>query len=165
MFVFTDASYSTGPKMSGCGVIIVDKNGDIYSFGNYTRECKDNNVAEVWAVHQALNYIIKKKIMERSGDKTINIITDSKHVLKHLDDGRTDELETQLFDEIRDLRYEHRINFFHMKGHCHDGTKLAYYNNISDAIAKEYRLLGLERYNKFLRKLTKENIIKKIEKD
>ena len=53
MFVFTDASYSTGPKMSGCGVIIVDKNGDIYSFGNYTRECKNNNIAEVWAVHQA----------------------------------------------------------------------------------------------------------------
>ena len=34
MFVFTDASYSTGPKMSGCGVVIIDKKGDIYTCGN-----------------------------------------------------------------------------------------------------------------------------------
>ena len=164
MFVFTDASYSDSPKMSGCGVIIIDKNGDIYSYGNYTNECKNNNIAEVWAVHQALSYITKYKIMERSGDKTINIMTDSKHVLKHLDDERTNEFEARLFDEIRDLRYEHRINFFHIKGHNHDGTKIAYYNGISDSIAKEYRLLGLERYNKYLRKLVKEKTIEKIKK-
>lgn len=164
MFVFTDASYSSNPKMSGCGVIIIDKNGDIYSMGNYTQKCKNNNIAEVWAVHEALKFIIDNKIIEKSGDKTINIMTDSRHVLKHLDDGRTDNFENQLFDEIRDLRYENRINFFHIKGHNHDGTKLAYYNGLSDAIAKEYRLLGLENYNKYLRKLTQEKIIEKIQK-
>lgn len=164
MFVFTDASYSTGPKMSGCGVIIIDKKGDIYSMGNYTQECKNNNIAEVWAVNQAIKFILHNKIMEKSGDKIINIMTDSKHVLKHLDNERTDEFESNLFDEIRDLRYEHRINFFHIKGHTHDGTKIAYYNSISDSIAKEYRLLGLERYNKYLRKLAKEKTIEKIKK-
>lgn len=164
MFVFTDASYSSNPKISGCGVIIIDKNSNIYSMGNYTRECENNNIAEVWAVHEALKFIIDNKIIEKSGDKTINIMTDSKHVLKHLDDGRTDNFEIQLFDEIRDLRYEHRINFFHIKGHNHDGTKLAYYNNIADCIAKEYRLLGLEKYNKYQRKLIKNKIIEKISK-
>ena len=165
MFVFTDASYSTEPKMSGCGVVIIDKKGDIYTFGRYTTKCKNNNIAEVWAVNQSLKFILQNKIMEKSGDKTINIMTDSKHVLKHLDDARTDEYETQLFDEIRDLRYEHKINFFHIKGHLHDGTKIAYYNGASDCIAKEYRLLGIEKYNKYLKKLAKEKIIKNIEKD
>ena len=165
MFVFTDASYSTGPKMSGCGIVIIDKKGNIYTFGSYTRECKNNNIAEVWAVHQSLKFIQQNKIIEKSGDETINILTDSKHVLKHLDDARTDSYETQLFDEIRDLRYEYRINFFHIKGHTHDGTKIAYYNGISDCIAKEHRLLGLEKYNKYLKKLAKEKTIKKIGKD
>ena len=31
-----------------------------------------------------------------------------------------------------------------IKGHVHDGTKLAYYNNEADILAGEYRQLGLE---------------------
>ena len=164
MFVFTDASYTDNPKMSGYGFVIIDKKDNIYTQGGYTQKCENNNIAEAWAVEQALKFIDENFIIEYSGDETINIITDSKHVLKHLDDLRPNEYETEIFDNIRDLRYKYKVNFFHIKGHVHDDTKLSYYNNIADCIAKEHRLLGLERYNNYQRKLMKNIIKEKIKK-
>ena len=37
-----------------------------------------------------------------------------------------------------------RVTFMQIKGHVHDGTKLAYYNNEADMLAGEYRQIGLE---------------------
>lgn len=165
MFVFTDGSFSSDPKMSGFGFLIIDKKDNIYCEGGYSQRCVDNNVAEVLAVEKALKYIDDYKLTKKSGDKTINIITDSRHVLKHLDDLRQNDYETELFDNIRDLRYKYKINFFHIKGHNNNNdNKLAYYNNIVDAIAKEQRLLGLERYHREQRKLIQNKLIENLSK-
>ena len=65
----------------------------------------------------------------------------------------TNEYEDELFEYINQCRFQQNINFFHIKGHVHDGTKLSHYNNMADEIAGEMRLQELEKYNTECNKL------------
>ena len=87
-------------------------------------------------------------------DKKENYLIEYK---KEIDKGNIvvgQELYLELENLINDLENKEyyfdrtdtlkRINFMQIKGHVHDGTKLAYYNNEADILAGEYRQIGLE---------------------
>lgn len=142
MLVFTDASHSTKPRMSGLGVVIINE-GKEQTFGTYTQYCKDNNVAEIAAIKLACEYIEKNKLPH----KTITIVSDSECALNRISRGfqSEDSFEAECIDYIRDFAFRHgKVKFMQIKGHVHDGTKLAFYNNEADIAAGEYRKMGLE---------------------
>lgn len=159
MEIYTDGSHSLKPRMSGVGVVIID-NGRIYQIGAYTNKCVDNNVAEVMAIAFAIKYISDNKIIDKTKSKTITIYSDSANALRKIKQNSKgkDDFEQSALDYIQDfLDFTHKkINFFQIKGHVHDGTKLSFYNNVADDIAREYRLQGLERIVKNKPKIHKQ---------
>lgn len=142
MLVFTDASFSAKPTMSGLGVVLLYNDKEV-SFGTYIKDCRDNNVAELAAITLACQYIDKNNLPE----KTITIISDSEcalHRITYNAQGK-DSFEQQCLDYIQDFCARRpKTRFMQVKGHIHDGTKLSYYNNEADIIAGEYRKMGLE---------------------
>ena len=162
MMVFTDASFSKKPPVSGCGIIILDKNNKVHRVGSSSRECKNNNVAEVWAIASAIDFIMTNKQKHFKDDKTITIFTDSEYALVHLDsDTHPNEYETQLYTFINEARAKFNIKFFHIKGHVHDGTKLHFYNNEADELAKEMRLQEKEKDDLFMQEIIKKKFKKR----
>lgn len=148
MLIFTDASFSRKPPISGCGAVILDKNNKETHISASSRKCKNNNIAEVLSVAIALDYINRNEEQFKD-EKTITIVTDSKYVIDHLNQHiYNNEYEQELYDYINICRCQMNINFFHIKGHVHDGTKFSYYNDLADLIAGEKRLEELEKYNK-----------------
>lgn len=151
MLMFTDASHSNKPLMSGVGMILIDKHKE-YNAGAYTNKCKDNNIAEVAAVAFGLKYCSDNKIFDKSSDKTLTILTDSAYTVQRIRDNtppRTNE-EEEYLNYIHNFMKtsKFKIKFLQIKGHVHDGTKFAYYNNVADQIAKEYRYLGIYNLEK-----------------
>ena len=148
MLVFTDASFSRKPPISGCGIVILDKNNNEIQLGASSRKCKNNNIAEVLSIAIALDFINRNK-KRFEDEKTITIVTDSKYAIDHLNQHiYNNDYEQELYDYINTCRCQMNIKFFHIKGHVHDGTKFSYYNNIADMIAGDKRLEELEKYNK-----------------
>jgi len=148
MLVFTDASFSRKPPISGCGIVILDKNNNEIQLGSSSRKCKNNNIAEVLSIAVALDFINRNE-KRFEDEKTITIVTDSKYAIDHLDqECHINDYEQDLYDYINACRTYMNIKFFHIKGHVHDGTKFSYYNNIADSIAGEKRLEELEKYHK-----------------
>ena len=146
MLVFTDASFSRKPPISGCGIVILDKHDREFQVSTSSRKCRNNNIAEVLSVAVALDYINRNEEQFKD-EKTITIVTDSKYVIDHLNQHvYNNDYEQQLYDYINICRCQMNINFFHIKGHVHDGTKFSYYNGIADEIAGEKRLEELEKY-------------------
>lgn len=155
MIIFTDGSHSTKPRMSGLGAVILYKDKE-YSVGTYTNQCRDNNVAEIASIAMAIQYISNNKILDRMEDKNITIISDSETALRKIKQkcvGK-DEFECECLEYIQEFLdfTNKKVSFLQIKGHVHDGTKLAYYNNIADDIAGDYRRLGLELQQKHMNK-------------
>lgn len=149
MLIFTDGSFSKKPKMAGMGAVIIDRDRE-FTVGNYSDSCRDNNVAEVAAIAMAIQYIRDKRIVDKTKDKTITIISDSQYALRRItgsQPGRS-EFEQKCLDYIHDFLDEtnKKVTFFQVKGHLHDGNKFSRYNNIADHIAGEYREYGLQLY-------------------
>lgn len=162
MMVFTDASFSKKPPVSGCGIIILDKNNKVHRVGSSSRECRNNNVAEVWAIASAINFITKNKQKLFEDDKTITLLTDSEYALVHMDsDVHNDEYEKQLYTYINEARAKYNIKFFHIKGHVHNGTKLHFYNNQADELAKEMRLQEKEKDDLLMEEIIKRKFKKR----
>lgn len=149
MEIFTDGSHSLNPKMSGVGAVIID-NGREYEVGTYTEKCANNNVAEVMAIAYAIKFIQEKKIDFNTKDNHIIIYSDSAYALQKIRDNLEgkDELEQKALNYIQNYldNTTKKITFFQLKGHVHDGTRLAHYNNVADLIAGDKRYLGLVRY-------------------
>lgn len=144
MMIFTDGSFSRKPKVSGIGYVILTNKCEI-SNGCYNFKLKDNNVAEVYAIYRALQFVEKHHF----DDKTIQILSDSDYALrkiKNMSLGR-DELESKFLSYIQKFvqKSDKKVSFMLIKGHTHDGSKYSYYNNLADHIAGEQRLLGLQR--------------------
>lgn len=149
MEIFTDGSHSLNPKMSGVGAVIIDS-GKEWEIGTYTEKCNNNNEAEVMAIAYAIKFIKEKKIDLYTNDNNIIIYSDSAYALRKLRDFEAGSsiLEQKALDYIQNYlnNASKRITLFQIKGHVHDGTRLAHYNNIADMIAGDKRYLGLVRY-------------------
>lgn len=147
MIIFTDGSFSTKPDIAGLGAVILIDDKE-HRFGTYDNRCRDNNVAEIAAISMALQYVKHHKIDTRDDVKTITIISDSQCALNRISNRckGNDEFESACLEQIFDFldTSKKRVSFMQIKGHVHDGTKLAYYNNEADMLAGEYRQLGLE---------------------
>lgn len=160
MLIFTDGSHSLKPRMSGFGAVLIYKDKE-HTFGTYSNQCRDNNVAEIAAIAMAIQYIQDNRIVDKMDDKTITIISDSETALRKITQRHegSDDFERSCLKYIHEfLDFTHKkVSFMQIKGHVHDGTKLSYYNNIADNVAGEYRRLGLElqqeksRKQKFIR--------------
>lgn len=146
MEIYTDGSHSLKPRMSGVGVVILN-NGQEHHIGGYTDKCVDNNVAEVVAIAYAIKYIKDHKIVDNTKDKNIIIYSDSANALRKIHQLSTgkNEFEQQALDYIQNFLQttSKKVTLFQIKGHVHDETKIAYYNNIADGLASDYRYLGL----------------------
>lgn len=157
MIIFTDGSYSKKPNMGGMGAVILYKEKQI-SVGCYSKDCKDNNVAEIAAIAMAIRYIKNNKIIDSIKDKTVTIISDSTYAIRKLTTNGSigrDKFEQKCIDYVRNFLIEtnKKVSFLHTKGHVHDGTKLSFYNNIADNIAGEERLKGIQKeQNKIINK-------------
>lgn len=145
MIVYTDGSFGRKPKVGAYGAVIITKDGKEYRIGGHTDKCKDNNVAEVYGIASALKFIQKNNLMSHKDDKVCVVMTDSQYAINHLDTPRKDEFEQRCYDYISEFRKYHKTNFFWIKGHVHDGTKVSYYNNLCDEIACEERLKGQQQ--------------------
>lgn len=150
MMVFTDGSFSKKPNVGGAGYIILSQNHEITG-GRYLFNCSDNNVAEVFAIYSALKFIEKHNFK----DKTIQIISDSDYALRKINlnkEGRN-EMESIFLKYIQEFQQKtnKKISFMLVKGHKHDKTKISFYNNLADEIAREQRLLGIERYKQTIK--------------
>jgi len=155
MQIFTDGSYTTKPDIGGMGAVILSKHKE-FRVGLYDHRCSDNNVAEVAAIAMALQYIRDKRLADRTDDKTIQIFSDSAYALRKIAQrgrGRTD-FEDACLSSIFDFLdvTSKKVSFFQIKGHVHDGTKLSHYNNEADMLAREHRLIGLDKYRTMIAK-------------
>ena len=142
MLVFTDGSHSLKPRVSGLGAVIIYNNQE-YCIGTYSEKCRDNNVAEIAAIAMACKYIKNNNFQE----KTITIISDSECALRKITQGAfgKDDFEQSCLDYIRDFIIENKkVTFMQVKGHRTDNSKLSYYNRVADALAGDYRKIGLE---------------------
>lgn len=163
MLIFTDASFSTETNVSGFGFVIVDKKFH-YNAGNYSIQCKDNNVAEVGAIHSALKFGNQMNIFNLTDDRTLTIITDSKIALQRIIERTpTTEIEGNFIDEIYNTLGKIKnlkTTFIQIKGHTKGTDKFSYYNSIADCIAKDYRYLGEIELTKVKTKSKKKGKIK-----
>lgn len=142
MLIFTDGSHSMKPRMSGLGAVIIHNDKE-HQIGTYSDKCRDNNVAEMAAIAMACKYVKVNNIQAR----TITIISDSECALRRITHGvfGQDKFEQECLDYIRDFIIENpKVNFMQVKGHQNDNSKLTYYNKMADALAGDYRKLGLE---------------------
>lgn len=145
MIIFTDASYSSQTNTSGFGFVIVDKKFS-YRAGNYSFDCKSNNIAEVGSIAEALKYCQVLNLFKYTEDKTLTVITDSTYAVKRILEnyvGETDQEEKYLVfirDALRKCGLKTAV--FQVKGHSKGEDKFSYYNEIADRIAADYRYLG-----------------------
>lgn len=152
MLIFTDGSFSKKPNVAGGGYVIIDKNHTITG-GKYNYKCKDNNIAEIFAIYSAILFLEKHNF----NDKTIQIISDSQCAIRRINN---DDYLSNDDNEIKFLNYiknyiknsKHKISFMQIKGHVHDNTKFSYYNNLADQIAREQRLIGIENIKRYINK-------------
>lgn len=149
MIIFTDASYSNQTKVSGYGFVVLDKDFD-YKAGNYSFEPKDNNVAEIGAISEALSFCQKHNIFNKTKDKNLTIITDSKVAVRKIlmNLSGNSKFEEDKLENIRkilnSIKNKLKITIFQIKGHSKekDYSKFGYYNEVCDAIAGDYRYIG-----------------------
>lgn len=162
MIIFTDASYSSQTKVSGYGFVILDKDFD-YKAGNYSFEPRDNNVAEVSAIAEALEFCQKNGVFRRTKDKTLTIITDSKVAVRRIlmEIPGVDSFEQAKLNKIKEIlgKVKLKTTIFQIKGHGkeNDGGKFGYYNEVCDAIAGDYRYIGEIEKEKVLTLVRKNN--------
>lgn len=157
MMIFTDGSFSNQPKMCGIGIIVLDGKKK-YEFGAYTEKCKDNNIAEIYAIAYALKQISENRIFKENADKHLIIMTDSMYAVNKIKNNQLgrDELEQKALDYIQYTIKQSKktVSLFQMKGHTNDNTKLGYYNNLADQLANDYRFHGLVKYQDQIFRMT-----------
>lgn len=146
MIIFTDASFSSESKVAGFGFCIIDKKFE-YKAGNYSQGHRDNNVAELSAVAEALRYSKKLNLFKLTDDRTLTVITDSKYAVNKILDNNInfiDDNEKQIVQEIKGLLKESKLKWqlIQIKGHMKGTDKFSYYNEICDRISGDYRYLG-----------------------
>lgn len=145
MIIFTDASYSTESKVAGLGFVIIDKKFD-YKAGNFKIDCQDNNIAEIGAIAEALEYCQKYNLFKLSGDRTVSIITDSKYSVGRIanPNPNASEQEKTYIKKINSIldQCPLKSTIFQIKGHTKGEDKFSHYNSIADTIAGDYRYLG-----------------------
>lgn len=145
MIIFTDASFSKQTKTAGFGFVIVDKQFD-FKAGNYSFECKNNNIAELQCIEEAVKYCLKFNLFKATKDKTLTIISDSKfavdRILGHIkcQDSKEQKLQSNISYMLKQCPLKTTI--FQIKGHQKGKDKFSYYNEVADCIASDYRYLG-----------------------
>lgn len=166
MELYTDGSFSSSPKMGGIGAVIICNDRE-HTIGNYSNKCEDNNVAEVAAIAYGLKYIRDNHLENTCPDKCLTIFSDSQNALIKINRDYTgkDDFEQSCLDYIHHFieTSPKIVTLFQVKGHVHNGTKIAHYNNIADAVAGEYRKFGLDLY-KVKNKRKDKNLINLIRK-
>lgn len=148
MLIFTDASFSSKPKMAGLGFVIIHE-GAVLKVGTYEDRCRDNNVAEIAAIASALKYVENRACLEEHWkDEPITIISDSDCALGRIthEHPGSDDFERQCLSDIYRFMTRRKVTYFQIKAHQRDGSKLSYYNCLADSLAGEYRQIGLELY-------------------
>lgn len=145
MIIFTDASYSLQTNASGFGFVILDKRFE-FKAGNYSLKCKNNNIAEIGAIAEALKYCEDYNLFKATKDKTLTIISDSKYSVNKIQKKipADDTLEAKYLEDIHKSldKCKLKVNIFQIKGHQGDRDKFSYYNELADEIASSYRYLG-----------------------
>ena len=146
MQIFTDGSFSKKPNIAGVGYIFVTKHKR-FVYGDFCYKCNDNNISEVFAIYRALKTLERRKDIFQN-EKTLQIITDSDYAIKKIQNYEyqgKDDFEIKLMKYIREqIKNYKKIDFMLIKGHVHNGTKLAFFNNMADKIAGEQRKTGLQ---------------------
>lgn len=131
MRVYTDAS-SRG-SISGIAFVATNsRDKEVYKKGMVI-EKGDNNTAELTAILYALNFIKDKT------DHRIVIFTDSSYAINAIRNGNFRETERPLVESIQQCMNELGSTLFWVKGHCHDGTVLSYFNKRADKMSKVVR--------------------------
>lgn len=146
MMIYTDASFIQKRKMSGIGFVIVDGDRE-HKSGFFTQKCQDNNSSEMVAIAGAIDYACKKRLFDKTKDKTVTIVTDSKYAILRYRDGYEgrDSIEKSMIDFVKDFMNNTnlKINFFYIKGHQPNKSKMEYYNNMADELSRKYRNMGI----------------------
>lgn len=133
MKIYTDASTRTAKGISGVAFVITDnKNREICRKGSVVKE-SDNNTAELRAICYALGY-------SKKSNEQVIILTDSTYAINAIRNGFYRPSEEKLVKYIHSHISGKKCSIFHVKGHCHDGTVLSFYNKIADKTAKKVRL-------------------------
>lgn len=129
MRIYTDASTR---KQSGIAFIITDECDVEISRGVSYIEEPDNNTAELKAILYGL-----QGASHLSGG--ITVLSDSKYAVGVIKTGQCRPWEKETLDEIYKITSTRRCKFMWIKGHCNNGTILAYYNKQADNLAKKVR--------------------------
>lgn len=148
MIIFTDASYSEQTGVAGFGFVIVDKKFD-FRAGNFVlrKIVKDNNVAEVGAIREALRFCQGNRLFQRTEDRTLTVISDSKVAVARILENQAgvDDYEKDCLAEIHQIlkTCPLTVHLFQIKGHSQqDQTKFSQLNQVADVVAADYRYLG-----------------------
>lgn len=148
MRIYTDAS--TKDNLSGIAFVATTNNDkEICKSGLVIRQ-SDNNTAELTAILFALKniYKIDKKA------KHITILTDSTYAINAIRGNFYRQNEERLMEQIFKVLEKYNVSFFHVKGHCQDGTVLSYFNKRADKMAKVVR----KQHEKEVKRLKKKRV-------
>lgn len=131
MRLYTDAS-SRG-SISGIAFVVTNsRDKEVFKDGMVI-EKGDNNTAELTAILYALDYVRKNT------DYKAVIFTDSSYAVNAIRNGNFRETERSLVESIQQSMAELGSTLFWVKGHCHDGTVLSYFNKRADKMSKVVR--------------------------
>lgn len=148
MRIYTDAS--TKDSLSGIAFVATTNNDkEICKSGLVIRQ-SDNNTAELTAILFALKNI--QKIDKKA--KHITILTDSTYAINAIRGNFYRQNEEKLMEQIFQALEKYNISFFHVKGHCQDGTILSYFNKRADKMAKVVR----KQHEKEIKMLKKKRV-------
>lgn len=159
LVAFTDASYDDKNKVAGWGVVIqITKNGVTkeHPYKGYLK-CSNNNLAELYAIHQALIFLAGNKYKTEATKLTI--YTDSQTALDYINGLREKEYEHKkrgiwtksqyinhkqlqlLAYKIRKMCIGGTVEYKKVKGHCRDFEDEHLVNNLADGYARIGRSL------------------------
>lgn len=130
--IYTDASTRCSQGISGIAFIVTDaKNKIVYKSAAVVEE-KDNNTAELRAILYALAKV-------KDTDEHITLLTDSSYAINAIRNGYFRPTEAKILEYIHGHLNRLNCNIMWIKGHCHDGTILSYYNKLADKESKKVR--------------------------
>lgn len=131
MKIYTDASTK---QISGIAFVATDERNRVIVQNMKSTSSNNNNIAELQAILFALEET--KDIQS----KTTTIFTDSTYAINSI--TRAKHLEGDELKIVRDIQAhmsERKCKIFWIKGHCNDGTVLAYFNRQADILSKVAR--------------------------
>lgn len=132
MKIYTDASTRVTKGISGLAFVMTDeKNNIIQKKATIVNE-QDNNTAELRAILYALSQV-------KSTKEHITLFTDSSYAINAIRNNIYRQSEEKIIQYIHKNLNRLNCNIFWIKGHCHDGTVLSYFNKMADKGAKRVR--------------------------